>query len=61
MDLENIKSNLLALRQLYGLLRNDRDGVSNLNSDGVSFFFVLICMIILVIGLSRQGSTGPMR
>ncbi|XP_069153855.1 uncharacterized protein [Solanum lycopersicum] len=35
MDLENIKSNLLALRQLYGLLRNDRDGVSNLNSDGL--------------------------
>ncbi|KAH0675071.1 hypothetical protein KY285_022872 [Solanum tuberosum] len=35
MDLENIKSNLLALRQLYGLLQNDRDGVSNLNSDGL--------------------------
>ncbi|KAG5603946.1 hypothetical protein H5410_025438 [Solanum commersonii] len=35
MDLDNIKSNLLALRQLYGLLRNDRDGVSNLNSDGL--------------------------
>ncbi|KAK4715494.1 hypothetical protein R3W88_013832 [Solanum pinnatisectum] len=35
MGLDNIKSNLLALRQLYGLLRNDRDGVSNLNSDGL--------------------------
>ncbi|PHT33294.1 hypothetical protein CQW23_25094 [Capsicum baccatum] len=36
MDLDNIKSNLIALRQLYGLLRNDSDGVSNLNSDGFS-------------------------
>ncbi|XP_055809604.1 uncharacterized protein LOC129879897 [Solanum dulcamara] len=35
MELDNIKSNLLALRQLYGLLQNDRDGVSNLNSDGL--------------------------
>ncbi|XP_049385674.1 uncharacterized protein LOC125849748 [Solanum stenotomum] len=35
MDLDNIKSSLLALRQLYGLLRNDKDGVSNLNSDGL--------------------------
>ncbi|XP_016548896.1 uncharacterized protein LOC107848637 [Capsicum annuum] len=35
MDLDNIKSNLIALRQLYGLLRNDSDGASNLNSDGL--------------------------
>ncbi|CAN4077380.1 unnamed protein product [Withania somnifera] len=35
MDLDDIKSKLLALRQLYGLLRNDKDGVPNLNSDGL--------------------------
>ncbi|XP_059315500.1 uncharacterized protein LOC132066142 [Lycium ferocissimum] len=37
MELDDIKSNLLALRQLYGLLRNDRDGLSNLNSDGLDY------------------------
>nr|XP_016498011.1 PREDICTED: LOW QUALITY PROTEIN: uncharacterized protein LOC107816780 [Nicotiana tabacum] len=37
MDLDNIKSNLLALRQLYGLLRNDRDGLSKLTSDGLDY------------------------
>ncbi|OIT19831.1 hypothetical protein A4A49_42462 [Nicotiana attenuata] len=37
MDLDNIKSNLLALRQLYGLLRNDGDGLSKLTSDGLDY------------------------
>ncbi|KAJ8570209.1 hypothetical protein K7X08_006786 [Anisodus acutangulus] len=37
MDLDDIKSNLLSLRQLYGLLQNDREGFSNLTSDGLDY------------------------
>lgn len=35
MDVKDVQSDLHALKRLYGLLRNDRDGASNFGSDKV--------------------------